>query len=128
MAKTRGKDALKGGVTGASVGMAGGPWGAAIGGGLGAVGGYLGLLPGTGEDDGQDAEKKRLEQIKKAQQQLSYMQQVGTNQRSAVIQNLGQMNAPLNDRLARLYGDGARVQMPAATTPLERMYMKSGGR
>jgi hypothetical protein len=123
MARERGKDTLKGAATGASMGAVAGPWGAAIGGGLGAAGGYFGWMPGTGGDDGQKAEKARLEQIAKAQQQLAYMQSIGTQQRGNVIRNVGQMYQPVNDRLARLYGSSAPVSMPGqGTTPLERMY------
>lgn len=122
---SKGKNTLKGAAAGASAGAAAGPWGAAIGGGLGAIGGYMGLF--GGEDDGSDAEAKRLEEIEKAKAQLSYMQELGTKQRSATIQNLGGMYLPLNDRLARLYGDGARVKMPTANTPIEKLYQQQPG-
>ena len=122
------KDTVSGGAQGAAIGAPLGPYGAAIGGGVGAVGGYLGMMPGTGDDGGKSDEEKRLAQIAKAQQQLSYMQALGTQQRSNTIQNLGQMYRPVNDQLARLYGEDSRVWMPEATSPLEQMYRKPGGR
>jgi len=126
MAKQKEQDALRGAATGAGVGfMVGGPAGAGVGAGLGALGGYFGVIPGSGQDDGKKAEKKRLAQIAKAQEQLGYMQQVGTQQRGAITKNLGQMYNPLNDRLAHLYGQGARVNMPAANTPLDQMYLST---
>ena len=124
MAKQKGKDTVSGAAQGAAAGTAILPgWGTAIGAGVGGLGGYLGLMPGTGQDDGQEAEKKRLQGIDQSRGMIDYMQQIGAQQRRANIQDLGQMYQPVNDRLARLYGSGARVQMPTRPTPIEQLHM-----
>ncbi len=128
MARQRNSDALKNGVTGATLGATFGSVvpgigtgiGAGIGGGLGALGGYFGLLPGSGQDDGQADTAKRLADIQKAQAMLGQMQSLGVAQRRSTINNMGQIYKPMNDRLARLYGEGARVNMPTAPTPVEQ--------
>ena len=120
MARQRGSDTGRGAVTGAAMGTAVLPgWGTAIGAGVGGLGGYFGLMPGTGQDDGQRATSSRLAEIQKAQAMLGQMQSLGVAQRRSTMNGMGQIYKPMNDRLARLYGEGARVNMPTAPTPVE---------
>lgn len=95
-------------------------WGTAIGAGVGGLGGYFGMMPGTG---GGGEVKGRQADIARAQAMLQDQQRLSVGHRQATMQGLGQLYGPANDRLARMYGSGARVQMPPAQqSPLEQMF------
>ena len=121
MAQSRLRDTGVGAAQGAAMGSMVLPgWGTAIGAGVGGLGGLFGLMPGTG---GQDESKRRQDDIARAQTMLSEQQRLAYGHRQQTMQGLGQMFGPANDRLARMYGDGARVQMPTSQGgPLDQMF------
>lgn len=107
------QDALKGGVTGASVGAVGGPWSAAIGGGLGAVGGYLGWMPGTGQGDGNDA-NNTISAMKAAGAKYDqYRPELMQARMNALNSALGAFS-PVNAALGRMYGPDAQFDLSKA--------------
>lgn len=115
------KDTGSGAMQGAAMGTMVLPgWGTAIGAGIGGLGGYFGMMPGTG---GGGEAKKRTDDIAQAQAMLREQQRLSVGHRQATMQGLGQLYGPANDRLARMYGQGARVQMPPQQqSPLEQMF------
>lgn len=94
------------------------------------IGGLIGSMPGGSllvGDGQQDITKQRQQTIDKAVGLLDETQPLQYKQRNANLQGLAQLFAPANNRLARLYGDEARVNMPMPGGPLAEMFAQAPG-